>query len=129
MAQPFGSLMRKSLLLGIVLAIIALPMAFAGAGLCRSLPCCSPHLAATASQLHGTDCCGTTTCAQRPDVASEYTKTSRVEDQRGLSVLVPLAIAPVVAAMGAPRATGDPLPPAPPPPLQRRMAILSILLI
>lgn len=129
MAQPFQSVMRKSLLLAIVLAIIAMPMAFAGVGLCRSLPCCLPHLAATASQTHQTDCCGTTSCDQTPDVASEYTKTSRVEDQHGLSIQVPLAIAPVVLTMGAPRATGDPLPTGPPPSLQRRIALLSVLLI
>ena len=121
--------MRKSLLLAIVLAIVAMPMALAGVGLCRSMPCCRPHLAATASQMHQPHCCKTTNCDQPPDVTGEYTKTSRVDHQHGLFMLGPVVIVPVVATIGPPRETWDRFPTIAPPSLQRRIALLSVLLI
>jgi hypothetical protein len=129
LTQRFGSMMRKIVLLAMVAAIVAMPMAFAGVGLCRSMPCCPRHVAATASQLHQPDCCNTTNCDQPPDIASEYTKTSRVQQHAGPSGVVSMAVLPVAVTIGPPRATQAAIPSVAPPSLQRRMAILSVLLI
>lgn len=129
MARRFESVMRRSLLLAIVLAIVAAPMAFAGTGLCRSMPCCPPNLAAAGSQMQQPDCCNTTSCDQRPDAASEYTKTNRVDHQHVHSMTVAVAIAPLATTSGPPRATWDALPAVESPSLHRRIAILSVFLI
>ncbi len=122
-------MVRKTAPLAMVLAIVAMPMAFAGGGLCRSMPCCRPHVVATAGELHQPDCCNTTNCDQPPDVASEYTKTNRVQLHAGPSGVIAMAIMPVVLSVGPPRATLEAIPSAAPPSLQRRMAILSVLLV
>jgi hypothetical protein len=122
-------MMRKTLLVAMLLAIIAMPMAFAGGGLCRSMPCCRQHVVATAGELHQPDCCNSTNCDQPPDVASEYTKTSRIQQHAGPSGVVSMAIMPVVVSVGPPRATLQAIPWVAPPSLQRRMAILSVLLV
>ena len=127
--QRFRSMMRKTVLLVMVVAVVAMPLAFAGVGLCRSMPCCRPHISATASQLHQPDCCNTTNCDQPPDIASEFTKTSSVQQHAGPYGVVSMAVMPVVAALGPLLATPEAIPSVAPPSLQRRMAILSVLLI
>ncbi|MDP9361740.1 MAG: hypothetical protein M3P29_09840 [Acidobacteriota bacterium] len=121
--------MRKGFIIAALLAIVAMPMAFAGVGFCRSMPCCPPHLAAHLTSIHQPDCCNTTNCDQPPAAAGEYTTAKQIHKQTIVTALVPVAIVPTTLTIGQPLATWEASPPLSPPALQRRIAILSILLI
>lgn len=121
--------MRKGFIIAVLLAIVAMPMAFAGAGFCRSMPCCPPHLAAYMTSVHQPDCCNTSNCDQPPAAAGEYTSEKRLQKQDVAIALVPVVIIPTTLTIGQPFAAWEASPPLPPPALQRRIAILSTLLI
>lgn len=121
--------MRKGFILALVLAIIAMPMAFGGVGFCRSLPCCTPHPAAHLASIHQPDCCDATTCEQAPAAAREYTVAKQVHAQILIGVLVAVAIVPTLFTVSQPREEWTASPPLPPRALQRRIAILSAFLI
>ncbi len=118
--------MRKVLMLALLVAIVALPVAYGGAGFCRSMPCCPPHAGAQMVDRHQPDCCNTTNCAQAPAGATEYTSAKQIAHPAPMAVAVlPTTQAPIVAPEG-PRSFSSVVSP---PSLQRRIALLSILLI
>jgi len=127
--QGLRRVMRKGLLLAMVLAIVAMPMAFAGAGFCRSMPCCPPHMPAHATSVHQPDCCNTTNCDEAPAAASDYTTAKQLQRHDIVSTLAPVAIIPVSVVVEKPHTTRDLSPPIARATLQRRIAILSVFLI
>jgi hypothetical protein len=129
MSAWFRPVVRKSLVFAVLLAFVAMPMAFAGVGFCRSMPCCPPHLAAHLTSLHQPDCCSTSNCDQAPATASEYTPAKQIHEQHGSIALAPAALVPTTLTLAPPVVRWDASPPLPPPALQRRIALLSTLLI
>src|SRR5436309_1627065 len=93
MTQRFESAMRRTLAFALLLALVAAPMAFAGVGFCRSMPCCPPHLGAHVADLHQPDCCNTTDCDQLPDAAGEYTN-AKTDQPHFIAALPLVAILP-----------------------------------
>ena len=121
--------MRKGLVVAVLLAIVAMPMAFAGVGFCRAMPCCPPHLAAHSASMQQPDCCNTKNCDRAPDAAGEYTTAKHVHQQTVAPDMVPVAIVSATPAVLAHRVMADASPPLAPPALQRRIATLSVFLI
>ena len=64
--------MKKAFILAVLLAIVAMPMAFAGVGFCRSMPCCPPHSAHLTSD-HQPDCCNPSNCGLIPEMEAILT--------------------------------------------------------
>jgi hypothetical protein len=121
--------MRKALLLAIVLAIVAMPMAFAGVGFCRSMPCCPPHMAGHTTSVHQPDCCNTTACDDAPAAAGAYTTAKQLQRHDVISAHAPVAIIPATLVVERPPITRDLSPPIATATLQRRIAVLSVFLI
>ena len=121
--------MRKGFSVVLLLAIVAMPMAFGGVGFCRSMPCCPPHLAAHPASIHQPDCCNTSNCDQPPAAAGEYTTAKRLHAQAITLALVPVVIVPTLFTIRQPLAVWAASPPLPALALQRRIAILSAFLI
>jgi hypothetical protein len=119
--------MRKVLMLALLVAIVALPMAYGGAGFCRSMPCCPPQAGAQMVDPHQPDCCNPTNCTRAPAGAAEYTSAKQITHH------APTSFIAVLPTTQAPIATPDEsrtLPsPVSPPSLQRRIALLSTLVI
>ena len=72
-------MVRKTLILTAILAIVAIPMAVGNIGFCRSMPCCPPHLGAHMSDAHQPDCCNTTNCSQAPAAGREYMSAKQAD--------------------------------------------------
>src|SRR5258708_17103896 len=121
--------MRKAPLLAMVLAIAAMPMAFAGMGFCRSMPCCPPHVAGHSTSVQQPDCCNTTNCDEAPAATGDYTTTKQLHRHDAVSTPAPVAIIPATVVVERPRTTRDLSPPLATTTLQRRIAILSVFLI
>jgi hypothetical protein len=121
--------MRKGFAVAVLLTVVAMPMAFAGVGFCRSMQCCPPHLAAHVTSVHRPDCCNTSSCDQPPAAVSEYTTAKQIHKQPVLVPPLSVAIVPTVLTMRRPLATVEASTPLPPMVLQRRIAILSSFLI
>lgn len=119
--------MRKSVVLAFVLAIAVVPAALAGSGVCKSMPCCPSSVAAAGVEMNQPECCTTTTCQEPPAAARDYT-TAQTDHQHAPAVMS-IAIVPAISVLGDPAARWNVSPPIAPSPLQRRMAILSILLV
>src|SRR5258707_1381337 len=129
MERRLRPLMRKGFIFALLLAIVAMPMAFGGVGFCRSMPCCRSQFTAHVASIHQPDCCNTTNCDQAPAAAGEYTSAKHNQAQTPCATLIPVAVLPTLFTSGQPSTTSAPSPPPPPPALQRRMAVLSALLI
>lgn len=121
--------MRKGFIFALLLAIIAMPVAFAAVGFCRSMPCCPPSHTAQMTSVHQPDCCKTSNCDQAPAAAAEYTAAKQFHEQQLVIALSPVATLPTTPAIGQSLAACEAPPLLPPPALQRRIAILSIFLI
>lgn len=125
LTQRFRPVMRKAFILAVIAAIVAAPVVLGHVGFCRSMPCCAPHAAAHMADAHHPDCCNTTNCSQTPAAAREYTSAKHVDAPQFVAV----SVIPVVQTLAA-SCEGTPhTPSASPPPLQRRIALLSILVI
>lgn len=118
---------KKVFIFAVLLAMIAMPMAFAGTGFCRAMPCCAPHAGTEGGSLEMPDCCDTTSCDEAPAFACEYTSSKQLTPQT-VSGLVAFAILPAALTTPIPSFSIDSSP-VHPPALQRRMALLSNLLI
>ena len=129
MKQRLRPSMRKGFSVALLLAIVAMPIAFGGAGFCRSMPCCTPHPAAHLASIHQPDCCDATNCEQAPAAVGEYTTAKQVHRQTLIRAHTAVAIVPAPFTISQPRSAWMDSPPLPPPALQRRIAILSTLLI
>ena len=127
MIRRLRAMMRKGLILAMLLAIVSMPMAFGGVGLCRSMPCCPPHPSTHLSPVDNPICGNTANCDQPPAAAGEFTTAKQIPGQH--VVLVPVVIVPTTLTIGRSLATWEASPPIAPPALQRRIAILSTLLI
>src|SRR5207245_6827994 len=126
--QGFRPLMRNALILAVMLVIVAVPMAVGNIGFCRSMPCCPPHVGAHITDAHQPDCCNTSNCAQAPAAGRDYTSAKQADHY--VPVLLAVAIVPTVPTVlgqaHTPLAAVDSVEPQA---LQRRIALLSILLI
>ncbi len=121
-------MMRRALILAAMLAIVAIPMAVGNIGFCRSMPCCPPHLGAHMADAHQPDCCNTTNCAQAPAAGRDYTNSKQADHHA--PALLAVAILPTVQAFtGRPHFALTAMTPLERQTLQRRIALLSILLI
>jgi len=126
--QGFRPMMRRALILAAMLAIVAIPMAVGNVGFCRSMPCCPPHLGAHITDAHQPDCCNTTNCAQAPAAGRDYTSAKQAD--HSVPMLLAVAILPTVQTFtGHPQSGLNAVTAAEPRSLQRRIALLSILLI
>ena len=128
MKRRFKPMMRKAFILAAILAIVVIPMAVGNIGFCRSMPCCPPHLGAHITDAHQPDCCNTTNCGQAPAAGRDYTSAKQADHY--VPVLLAVAIVPTVQTLPgqahSPLAAVDSVEPQA---LQRRIALLSILLI
>jgi hypothetical protein len=93
------------------------------------MPCCTPHHAAQPVSLHQTDCCNTRNCERPPATADEYTAGKQIHE-RGVDVAL-TAVAIVSTTLSIPQ---RPLArqrraALPPPAMQRRIALLSTILV
>ncbi len=122
-------MMRKVLILTLLLAIATMPTAFAGVGFCRSMPCCPPHLSAHATSIQQPDCCKTSSCDEAPAAAGEYTTAKQVHQQSAAIVFVVSAIVPTIPSTAPPRVRPNITPPLTPLSLQRRIAMLSVIVV
>ena len=119
--------MRNGFIVAILLALVAAPTAFAGTGFCRAMPCCPPHLGAALASMQHPDCCNAPSCEQPPAVAGAFTTATQM-------TLPATAVVVAVIPLSSTIVEGEPLLrwevcPSLPPPLQRRIALLSLLLI
>lgn len=122
--------MRKGLILAVLVAIVTMPMAYAGVGFCRSMPCCAPSLTEQITAAQQPDCCNTTNCGRAPDAVSEYTAVKQLQKhQLVLTSLIPTLILPSTQTVAKPAPLQVCSPPLLPPALQRRIAILSTFLV
>src|SRR5713226_3224553 len=127
-SQGLRPMMRRALILVAMLAIVTIPMAVGNIGFCRSMPCCPPHLGAHMADAHQPDCCNTTNCAQPPAAGRDYTSAKQADHY--VPVLLAVAILPTVQTFtGHPQSALNAVTAAEPQSLQRRIALLSILLI
>src|SRR5712691_1963794 len=102
MKRRFKPMMRRVLILAAMLAIVAIPMAVANIGFCRSMPCCPPHLGAHITNAHQSDCCNTTNCAQAPAAGRDYTSAKQAD--HCVPLLLAVAILPTIQTFtGAPQ--------------------------
>jgi hypothetical protein len=121
-------MMRRVIILAAVLAIVAIPMAVGDIGFCRSMPCCPPQVGAYITDADQPDCCNTTNCAQAPAAGRDY--TSSKQPGHDAPVLLAVAILPAVQTFtGRPHFALNAVTPLERQTLQRRIALLSILLI
>ena len=120
-------MMRKALMLAMIFAIVAIPMAAANIGFCRSMPCCPPHLGAYMSDAHQPDCCNTKNCAQAPAAGREYMSAKQADHHA--PVLLAVAVLPTVSTFPAQRSASHTFAPLEPRPLHERIALLSVLLV
>jgi len=121
-------MVRKTLILAAILAIVAIPMAVGNIGFCRSMPCCPPHLGAHMSDAHQPDCCNTTNCSQAPAAGREYMSAKQADQHTPL--LVALGVLTTVSTFAVhPEPAPNPFPSVEPRSLHQRIALLSILLI
>lgn len=123
------STMRKAFILALLVALVAMPMAFAGTGFCRAMPCCPPHLAANQASIQHPDCCDTTSCDQPPAAAGDFTGAKETPAPAPAVTVVVATLVPFPIALEPAPACSDASPPQALPPLQRRIALLSFLLI
>lgn len=122
--------MRKGLILAVLVAIVTMPMAYAGVGFCRSMPCCAPSLTEQITAAQQPDCCNTTNCGRAPDAVSEYTAGKQLQKQPlVLTSLIPMLVLPSTSTVVNPARLGGSPPPPLPPALLRRIAILSTFLV
>src|SRR5713226_5602306 len=128
MKRRFRPMMRRALIVAAMLAIVAIPIAAGNIGFCRSMPCCPPHLGAHITDAHQPDCCNTTNCAQAPAAGRDYTSAKQAD--HSVPMLLAVAILPTVQTFtGHPQSGLNAVTAAEPQSLQRRIALLSILLI
>jgi hypothetical protein len=116
--------MRRLFALIVVLTVSgALPL-MAGVSACATTPCCRAH-ASSEQSIAAPPCCKETTCAPA------------TSDLQATNQIAKILVKPTVAAMsfaadvvtGSRYAVAEPLAPGSPPAQQRRLAVLSTLLI
>ena len=126
--EGLHSSMRKGFIVAVLLAFVAMPMAFAGTGFCRAMPCCTPHSAGNPASIQHADCCNTPNCDQPPAAAGAYTTARQTHLPAAVVAIAVIPHLPPSVTLGEPLVRRDSSP-ALPPPLQRRIALLSLLLI
>jgi hypothetical protein len=121
--------MRKGLIVVLLVAFIAMPIVLDGVGFCRSMPCCSPSTAGDVTAVLQADCCNTSNCGLAPAASGEYATSKETREPHPATTLASVAVIPASPTIEQPSPAGVSLAPVGPPPLQRRIAILSTLLI
>jgi len=116
--------MRRLFIVIVVLSISGAFPLMASVGACATTPCCRAH-ASSDQSIAAPSCCKETTCAPAtPDVKA----TNQIA-----KILVKPPIAAVtfaaLAVTGSRYAVAEPLAPGSPPAQQRRLAVLSTLLV
>ncbi len=120
---------RKLFIFAVLLALVAMPMAFAGTGFCQAMPCCAPQVSAAHASMDHPDCCKTTSCEQPPTAAGDFTINKQSPPPSAAMAASPIAIVRADLTFQPALAHGDTSPPLAIPPLQRRIALLSTLLV
>jgi hypothetical protein len=116
--------MRRFFALIVVLTVSGVVPLMAGVSACATTPCCRAHTSSDQS-IAAPPCCKETVCAPvTPDVQA----TNQIAQ-----ILLPPPVAAVsfaaVAVTGSRNVVAEPLAPGSPPAQQRRLAVLSTLLI
>jgi hypothetical protein len=114
--------MRRLFTLIVVLTVSGVLPLMAGASACAATPCCRAH-ASSDQSIAAPSCCKETSCSP---AASDVQATTQIATS---VVTSPVAAVSLVSLTAVILPAAAPLAPGSPPALQRRLAVLSTLLI
>jgi hypothetical protein len=116
--------MRRLFALIVVLTVSGVLPLMAGAGACAATPCCRAH-ASSEQSIAAPPCCKETTCAP---ATADVQATNQIAKILVKPSVAAVSLAAVAVSRSLP-AVAEALAPGSPPAQQRRLAVLSTLLI